>query len=277
MLKYNEPMSKHCSFRSGGCTREFFSPENSTELSKFLSDNSRQVLFVGLGSNLLIRDHGFDGVTIHTKHLNELTISEGIIDAESGTTLAKLSRFAQSNNKHGAEFLSAIPGSVGGALAMNAGAFGSEVWQYVVSVQTINLSGQINQRKKSDFVIDYRSVSHKHMDEFFLSAQFDFNLKQQNDDVRDLLEKRNSTQPIGLPSCGSVFKNPNGHYAAELIEASGLKGFCVGGACVSEKHANYIINQDNATAADIENLINHIQNTVMSMHNVQLETEIIII
>jgi len=277
MLKYNEPMSKHCSFRSGGCTREFFSPENSTELSKFLSDNSRQVLFVGLGSNLLIRDHGFDGVTIHTKHLNELTISEGIIDAESGTTLAKLSRFAQSNNKHGAEFLSAIPGSVGGALAMNAGAFGSEVWQYVVSVQTINLSGQINQRKKSDFVIDYRSVSHKHMDEFFLSAQFDFNLKQQNDDVRDLLEKRNSTQPIGLPSCGSVFKNPNGHYAAELIEASGLKGFSVGGACVSEKHANYIINQDNATAADIENLINHIQNTVMSMHNVQLETEIIII
>ena len=277
MLKYNEPMSKHCSLRSGGCTREFFSPENSTELSKFLSDNSRQVLFVGLGSNLLIRDHGFDGVTIHTKHLNELTISEGIIDAESGTTLAKLSRFAQSNNKHGAEFLSAIPGSVGGALAMNAGAFGSEVWQYVVSVQTINLSGQINQRKKSDFVIDYRSVSHKHMDEFFLSAQFDFNLEQQNDDVRDLLEKRNSTQPIGLPSCGSVFKNPNGHYAAKLIEASGLKGFCVGGACVSEKHANYIINQDNATAADIENLINHIQNTVMSMHNVQLETEIIII
>lgn len=277
MLKYNEPMSKHCSLRSGGFTREFFSPENSTELSKFLSDNSRQVLFVGLGSNLLIRDHGFDGVTIHTKHLNELTISEGIIDAESGTTLAKLSRFAQSNNKHGAEFLSAIPGSVGGALAMNAGAFGSEVWQYVVSVQTINLSGQINQRKKSDFVIDYRSVSHKHMDEFFLSARFDFNLEQQNDDVRDLLEKRNSTQPIGLPSCGSVFKNPNGHYAAELIEASGLKGFCVGGACVSEKHANYIINQDNATAADIENLINHIQNTVMSMHNVQLETEIIII
>ncbi len=262
MLKYNEPMSKHCSLRSGGLTREFFSPENATKLSEFLSDNSRQVLFVGLGSNLLIRDHGFDGVTIHTKYLKELTISEGIIEAESGTTLAKLSRFAQSNNKHGAEFLSAIPGSVGGALAMNAGAFGSEVWQYVVSVQTINLSGQVNERKKNDFVIDYRSVSHKHMDEFFLSARFDFNLQQQNDDVRDLLEKRNSTQPIGLPSCGSVFKNPNGHYAAELIEASGLKGFCVGGACVSEKHANYIINHNNATAADIENLIDHIQNTV---------------
>ena len=277
MLKYNEPMSKHCSLRSGGLTREFFSPKNASELSEFLSDNSKQVLFIGLGSNLLIRDHGFDGATIHTKHLKELAISEGIIEAESGTTLAKLSRFAQSNNKHGAEFLSAIPGSVGGALAMNAGAFGSEIWQYVVSVQTINLTGKIQQRKKSDFVIDYRSVSHKHIDEFFLSARFDFNLKQQNDDVRDLLEKRNSTQPIGVPSCGSVFKNPNGNYAAELIEASGLKGFCVGGACVSEKHANYIINHDNATAADIENLINHIQKTVKSLHNIELETEIIII
>ena len=277
MLKYNEPMSKHCSLRSGGLTREFFSPKNVIELSEFLSGNLKQVLFVGLGSNLLIRDHGFDGVTIHTKHLKELAISEGIIKAESGTTLAKLSRFAQSNNKHGSEFLGAIPGSVGGALAMNAGAFGSEVWQYVVSVQTINLSGKIQQRKKSDFVIDYRSVSHKHIDEFFLSARFDFNLEQQNDDVRELLEKRNSTQPIGLPSCGSVFKNPNGNYAAELIEASGLKGFCLGGACVSEKHANYIINHDDATASDIENLINHIQNTVKSLYNVELETEIIII
>ena len=277
MLKYNEPMSKHCSLRSGGLTREFFSPENVIELSEFLSGNSKQVLFVGLGSNLLIRDHGFDGVTIHTKHLKELTISKGIIEAESGTTLAKLSRFAQSNNKHGAEFLSAIPGSVGGALFMNAGAFGSEVWQYVLSVETINLSGKIQQRKKSDFVIDYRSVSNKHNDEFFLSARFDFNLEEQNDDVRDLLEKRNSTQPIGLPSCGSVFKNPNGNYAAELIEASKLKGFCIGGACVSEKHANYIINRNNATAADIENLINHIQKTVKLLHNIELETEIIII
>jgi len=146
-----------------------------------------------------------------------------------------------------------------------------------VSVQTINLTGIIQQRKKSDFVIDYRSVSHEHIDEFFLSARFDYNLRQQNDDVRDLLEKRNSTQPIGLPSCGSVFKIPNGNYAAELIEASGLKGFCLGAACVSKKHANYIINHDNATAADIENLINHIQNTVKSLHNVVLETEIIII
>jgi len=277
MLKYDEPMSKHCSLRAGGITREFCSPENIEELSEFLNHNHLPVLFLGLGSNLLVRDNGFNGVTIHTKHLNELTLSNGLIGAEVGATLAKLSRFAQTNLKHGAEFLSAIPGSVGGALAMNAGAFGSEIWQYVVSVRTINLAGKIQQRDKSDFVIDYRSVTHNHVDEFFISAQFDFDLEEANDNVRDLLHKRNSTQPIGLASCGSVFKNPNGNYAAKLIEESGLKGYCIGGACVSEKHANYIINQDNASSSDIEKLILHIQNTVKTLHKVELEPEIVII
>ena len=277
MLKYDEPMSKHCSLRAGGITREFCSPENIEELSEFLNHNHLPLLFLGLGSNLLVRDNGFNGVTIHTKHLKEMSPSNGLIEAEVGATLAKLSRFAQTNLKHGAEFLSAIPGSVGGALAMNAGAFGSEIWQYVVSVRTINLSGKIQQRDKSDFVIDYRSVTHNHVDEFFISAQFDFDLEEANDDVGDLLHKRNSTQPIGLASCGSVFKNPNGNYAAKLIEESGLKGYCIGGACVSEKHANYIINQDNASSSDIEKLILHIQNTVKTLHKVELEPEIIII
>ena len=160
---------------------------------------------------------------------------------------------------------------------MNAGAFGSEVWQYVVSVQTISLSGELQERFPNDYEINYRSVKHRFSDEFFISAQFDFNLNEPNDNVRDLLDKRNSSQPIGLPSCGSVFKNPKDNYAAKLIESSGLKGFCIGGACVSEKHANYIINQNNATALDIENLIIHIQNTIKTLHNVELETEIIII
>jgi len=120
-------------------------------------------------------------------------------------------------------------------------------------------------------------VTHKHVDEFFISAQFNFDLKEANDNVRDLLQKRNSSQPIGLPSCGSVFKNPKGEYAAKLIETSGLKGYCIGGACVSEKHANYIINQNNASASDIEKLILHMQTTVNKQHKVQLEPEIIII
>jgi len=277
MIKFNEPMSKHCSLRSGGMTSEFFLPKDINELSLFLKSNVKPILLVGLGSNLLVRDRGFNGVTIHTKNLKELNITNKYIESGAGTSLAKLSRFAQANLKYGAEFLSAIPGSVGGALAMNAGAFGSEVWQYVVSVQTISLSGELQERFPNDYEINYRSVKHRFSDEFFISARFDFNLNKPNDNVRELLDKRNSAQPIGLPSCGSVFKNPKDNYAAKLIESSGLKGFCIGGACVSEKHANYIINQNNATALDIENLIIHIQNTIKTIHNVELETEIIII
>jgi len=277
MIKFNEPMSKHCSLRSGGMTSEFFLPKDINELSLFLKSNVKPILLVGLGSNLLVRDRGFNGVTIHTKNLKELNITNKYIESGAGTSLAKLSRFAQANLKYGAEFLSAIPGSVGGALAMNAGAFGSEVWQYVVSVQTISLSGELQERFPNDYEINYRSVKHRFSDEFFISARFDFNLNKPNDNVRELLDKRNSSQPIGLPSCGSVFKNPKDNYAAKLIESSGLKGFCIGGACVSEKHANYIINQNNATALDIENLIIHIQNTIKTLHNVELETEIIII
>ena len=277
MIKLNEPMSKHCSLRTGGQTSQFFVPQDEAALSNFLKNNKTQLLFVGLGSNLLVRDKGFDGTTIHTKNFNSLDISKDFIDSGAGTSLAKLSRFSQANLKYGAEFLSAIPGSVGGALAMNAGAFGSEIWQYVVSVKTINLTGDIQERFPSDYKINYRSVIHQFSGEFFISARFNFDLKQPQDNVRDLLHKRNSTQPIGLASCGSVFKNPKDTYAAKLIESSGLKGFCIGGACVSEKHANYIINQNNASAMDIENLIAHIQNTIKDKHNVELETEIIII
>lgn len=277
MIKLNEPMSKHCSLRTGGQTSQFFVPQDEAALSNFLKNNKTQLLFVGLGSNLLVRDRGFDGTTIHTKNFNSLDISKDFIDSGAGTSLAKLSRFSQANLKYGAEFLSAIPGSVGGALAMNAGAFGSEIWQYVVSVKTINLTGDIQERFPSDYKINYRSVIHHFSGEFFISARFNFDLKQPQDNVRDLLHKRNSTQPIGLASCGSVFKNPKDTYAAKLIESSGLKGFCIGGACVSEKHANYIINQNNASAMDIENLIAHIQNTIKDKHNVELETEIIII
>ena len=277
MIKFNEPMSKHCTLRTGGQTSQFFVPQDEAALSDFLKNNKTQLLFVGLGSNLLVRDKGFDGTTIHTKNLNSLDISKDFIDSGAGTSLAKLSRFSQANLKYGAEFLSAIPGSVGGALAMNAGAFGSEIWQYVVSVKTINLTGDIQERFPSDYKINYRSVIHQFSGEFFISARFNFDLKQPQDNVRDLLHKRNSTQPIGLASCGSVFKNPKDTYAAKLIESSGLKGFCIGGACVSEKHANYIINQNNASAMDIENLIAHIQNTIKDKHNVELETEIIII
>jgi UDP-N-acetylmuramate dehydrogenase len=270
-------MSKHCSLRAGGLASEFFAPADTNQLSNHLKKNKKTVFFIGLGSNLLIRDNGFDGLIVHTKHLKGLGFDKGVITAEGGTTLAKLSRFAGANNKHGAEFLSAIPGSVGGALAMNAGAFGSEVWEYVVSVKTIDNSGNVQQRFPDDFAIAYRSVKAKYPDEFFISAEFDFNQAEKNIEARDLLNKRNASQPIGLPSCGSVFKNPDNNFAAKLIEACNLKGFCIGGACVSEKHANFIINQNSATSKDIEALIKHIQTTVADVHGIALEPELVII
>jgi len=270
-------MSKHCSLRAGGLANEFFTPADVDQLSNHLKKNKKTVIFIGLGSNLLIRDNGFDGLIVHTKYLKNLHLDNGFITAEAGTTLTKLSRFAGANNKHGAEFLSAIPGSVGGALAMNAGAFGSEIWQYVTSVETIDNNGNTQQRSPDDFFITYRSVRAKYSNEFFVSAKFDFNQAEKNIEARDLLDKRNASQPIGLPSCGSVFKNPDNGFAAKLIEACNLKGFCVGGACVSDKHANFIINQNSATAQDIEELIKHIQTTVTDAHGVTLEPELVII
>jgi len=273
----NEPMSKHCSLRAGGLASEFFVPTDIAQLSNQLKSNRKTLVFIGLGSNLLIRDRGFDGLVIHTKHLKNLNLNNNLIEAEAGTTLAKLSRFAGANNKFGAEFLSAIPGSVGGALAMNAGAFGSDTWSFVASVTTIDSKGNIHQRMPSDFIISYRSVQAAYKNEFFLSAQFDFSQLENNIEARDLLNKRNASQPIGLPSCGSVFKNPKDNFAAKLIETSSLKGYCIGGACISEKHANFIINQNSASAKDIEDLIKHIQITVAKMHEVELEPELVII
>jgi UDP-N-acetylmuramate dehydrogenase len=277
MLKHNEPMASHCSLRAGGLAQSFFIPKNIQALANFLKNNISPVLFVGLGSNLLIRDDGFKGVVIKLTQLNTLDIDNSIITASAGTTLAKLSRFAHKNNQYGAEFLNAIPGTVGGALAMNAGAFGAEFWQFVQSVKTINLSGEVFQRSIKEFDIGYRQVNSSRNDEFFISTKLAFNAKQSDENIQQLLAKRNATQPIGLPSCGSVFKNPKNNYSAKLIEQSGLKGYCIGGACISEKHSNFIINNNRATADDIEKLILHIQQVVKSNFNIDLETEIKII
>ncbi|WPE16909.1 UDP-N-acetylmuramate dehydrogenase [Candidatus Thioglobus autotrophicus] len=270
-------MASHCSLRAGGMAQDFFMPESIQALAQFLQSNTKPVLLVGLGSNLLVRDSGFDGVVIKLTQLKSLHISQTHITAEAGVTLAKLSRFAQEKNLYGSEFLSAIPGTIGGALAMNAGAFGSEFWQFVKCVNTMNTSGEVFQRQPADFDISYRQATPAHPHEFFISVELVFNQKPSNQNIQQLLQKRNNTQPIGLPSCGSVFKNPAKHYAAELIEKSQLKGFCIGGACVSDKHANFIINRHHASAADIENLILHIQQTVKSNFKIDLETELKII
>ncbi|BAS68100.1 UDP-N-acetylmuramate dehydrogenase [Bathymodiolus septemdierum thioautotrophic gill symbiont] len=270
-------MHKHCSLRAGGKVKDFFVPDTINELSDFLKNNQQPILILGLGSNLLVRDCGFNGTAIKLTHLNQLTFKDGLIHAGAGVTLAKLSRFCESQQLNGVEFLSAIPGSVGGALAMNAGAFGADIWSFVESVNTINHSGKVFMRDKSEYDIAYRSVIPHQKDEIFIGANLKTSQTEKQDNIKVLLKKRNESQPIGLPNCGSVFKNPPNNHAAKLIEDSGLKGFCIGGACVSKKHANFIINQNNATTNDIENLIQHIQQTVKSNCEIDLETEVVII
>lgn len=268
-------MHKHCSLRVGGLAQDFFIPENLTALSGFLKNNQKPILMLGLGSNLLVRDKGFDGVVIQLKYFNKLDIIDNFIHAGAGTNLAKLSRFCTAKGLNGAEFLSAIPGNVGGGLAMNAGAFGAQIWSFVRSITTIDLAGNVFVRKPDDFEVSYRQVLSKNVGEFFLSAEFEFKQKSPKN-IQQLLKIRNKTQPIGLPSCGSVFKNPPREFAAKLIENANLKGFCIGGACVSHKHANFIINRNNATVSDIENLICHIQKTVQLKFDISLQTEVVI-
>ncbi len=285
-MSNNEPMGKHCSWRTGGKAEFYFEPVDKQDLVLFLTqtDNDIPLTWIGLGSNLLVRDGGVKGVVISTLNkLNELNLQvnasgESQVYAESGVTCAKLARFCQLHKLDGADFLAGIPGTVGGALAMNAGAFGFETWQFVESVEIINHQGELTYRLAAEFKVAYRSVGLA-KNEWFSGAVFNFpkKLDDKESNIKPLLAKRNASQPIGEPSCGSVFKNPQGDYAARLIEASQLKGFCIGGACVSEKHANFIINKNNATAADIENLIDKIKTDVKQKFNVELNTEVRII
>jgi UDP-N-acetylmuramate dehydrogenase len=276
-MHYNQSMRQHCSLRAGGTVENLFIPNSIDELLAFLRGNQRPILMLGLGSNLLVRDGGFLGTAIKLTTFNQLEFKDGVVDVEAGVTLAKLSRFCEAQGLNGAEFLSAIPGTVGGALAMNAGAFGADIWTMVESVTTVDDLGAVFRRNKSEFEIGYRKVTPHHQGEVFIGASLRFSQVEKQDNIKDLLKKRNDAQPIGAPSCGSVFKNPPDYYAAQLIEDSGLKGFCVGGACVSNKHANFIINADNASTDEIENLILHIQKTVQSDAGVALETEVVIV
>jgi UDP-N-acetylmuramate dehydrogenase len=201
---------------------------------------------------------------------------DGSVYVEAGVPCAHVARFCAEQGLVGAEFLAGIPGTMGGALKMNAGAFGGETWTLVKQVDMLNAQGDVIVRQPSDFTVNYRSV--KGADgEWFLSAllqlpEGDTVSSQQK--IKGLLEWRNQTQPTNQPSCGSVFKNPDGDYAARLIEMTGLKGYCIGGACVSEKHANFIVNTGNATAANIEQLISYVQDKVEQQHGVLLSTEV---
>jgi len=275
----DEPMARHTSWRAGGVAKRYVQAQSLVALASYIASlpENENLLWVGLGSNTLVRDGGFNGTVIATQGvmtqlelLDETTVYVG-----AGVAGAKLAKFCSKHHLAGAEFFAGIPGLIGGALAMNAGAFGGETWPLVVEVETLNRKGEIHKRKACEFNYSYRHVEGL-KDEWFVSATLKLNKQQQKAgtiDIKQLLAKRAASQPTGVASCGSVFRNPEGFYAAQLIEDCGLKGKRIGGAVVSEKHANFIINDNDASAADIESLIQLIQKTVKDKHGILLEPE----
>ncbi len=279
-MRFDEPMARHTSWRVGGPARRFYRPADSADLQVLLQQlpADEPLLWLGLGSNLLVRDGGFPGTVIATSGRLETLhwLQPDLLRAEAGVSCAAAARFAARAGRVGIEFLAGIPGTIGGALAMNAGAFGGETWDQVQQVEMVDRGGVIRHYGREAFDVGYRSVSGP-AGEWFLAAQLqvtvgDVAAAQQT--IRELLARRNQSQPIGQPSCGSVFRNPEGDHAARLIEAAGLKGMQIGGARVSDKHANFIINADNASAADIERLIEQVQQRVAQSSGVQLQTEV---
>ena len=278
-LRHNEPMTKHTSWRVGGTADHYYRPVDLDDLCVFLAQLSEQeeLTWVGLGSNLLVRDGGIRGTVISTSGLlNNITLQpDNSLYVEAGVSCAKVARFAAKQNLTGAEFLAGIPGTMGGALAMNAGAFGGETWQKVAQVATISRDGKCTERKPDEYKISYRSVKGPEK-AWFVSTILRLepgDAKVGQAKIKKLLSQRGASQPTSQPSCGSVFRNPPNDHAARLIEDSNLKGTCVGGACVSEKHANFIINVGSATAADIENLIEKVAATVKQQHGITLQRE----
>lgn len=283
-LLLNEPMARYTTWRVGGPADRLYKPAGLDDLVLFMRslDQDEPVFWLGLGSNILVRDGGIRGTVIATQgSLNELTLMQnGCIRAEAGVSCARVARFCSRHDLADAEFLAGIPGTMGGALAMNAGAFGGETWDFVSAVETIDRDGMIRCRNANEFKVGYRSASGPGNERFVaahLSMQKDKGKQDIRKNIKLLLAERNSKQPIGLPSCGSVFRNPENGYAAQLIEQAGLKGECAGGACVSDKHANFIINTGNATASDIENLINKVVTVVYEKHGITLQREVRIV
>jgi len=281
-LLVNEKMAKYTSWRVGGMAEKMYVPTDKEDLIAFLRTVpvDTALFWLGLGSNLLVRDGGIAGIVINTRNrLKKMQrVNETRVYVEVGVPCARVARFCVDNGLQGAEFLAGIPGTMGGALKMNAGAFGGETWNIVNSVEVVNRHGEVTKKSPHDFKIAYRSVEGlKAGSEWFLGAELilsqgDTTESQQQ--IKTLLEKRALSQPINQPSCGSVFKNPKGDFAARLIEVSGLKGYSIGGACVSEKHANFIVNTGTATASDIEALIEYVQNQVKAQQGVDLQTEV---
>jgi UDP-N-acetylmuramate dehydrogenase len=282
-IRRDEPMSRHTSWHVGGPAEVYFTPGDRAQLGAFLRSlpADAPVYWVGLGSNLLVRDGGIAGVVVSTQGTLDRLQRAGpdLVYAEAGVACARIARQCIKWGLGPAEFFAGIPGTLGGALAMNAGAFGGETWRHVVEVETVDRGGREHRRPAGEYRVSYRHVEPPVPQEWFLAARLRFEVRppEQQSEVQAMLERRKATQPIGEWSCGSVFTNPPGDHAARLIEAAGLKGFAIGGASVSRKHANFIINHGAATAEDVETLIGRVQEEVRRAHGVSLHPEVRIV
>lgn len=279
-LRTNEPLARYNSWRVGGRADRVYIPAHVEDLSEFMQQlaPSEPLYVLGLGSNVLVRDGGIRGTVIVMHNaLNNMQMDGERIYAEAGVTCAKLAKFSAREAKQGAEFMAGIPGTVGGALMMNAGCHGGETWDIVSKVMMMDRQGQLHGREASAFTASYRHVQMPDPNELFIGAWFQLaegDVAEAEGKIKALLAKRLASQPLNLPNAGSTFRNPEGDYAARLIEACGLKGFTVGGAQVSEKHANFIVNVGHATAKDIEAVINTMRTKVYETFGVALQQEV---
>ncbi len=288
-LQKNALLAKFTTWRVGGPARQLYRPADRQDLIAFMQrlPVDEPIFWLGLGSNVLVRDAGFAGTVIQARMaLDQIEVDAYEDGAEvmvgAGVACAQLARVVMRAGLAGAAFLAGIPGTLGGALAMNAGAHGRSIWEFVKSVEVLTRTGEVLLREPEDFLIAYRSVAlrneaESHQSAGYLGARLTFEQGEDDPTLRALLERRAATQPIGQATAGSTFRNPPGDHAGRLIEACGMKGVCVGDACISEQHANFIVNRGQASAADIEQLMQRAQRCVQDAFGVQLEPEVVVI
>ena len=279
----NESMKKHTTFRIGGNADYFLIPENTSELQsaiKICRANNIPYFILGNGSNILVSEKGIVGDVISTVKINTIEVYEDTIYAQAGAKLSKTASIAAENSLSGFETLSGIPGTVGGAVFMNAGAYGGEIKDVALEVYAIDENGNEKTFSNSECNFGYRSSVFSSGEYIITGAKFRLRTKDKDEitaQMRDYAERRRDRQPLSFPSAGSTFKRPEGYFAGKLIQDSGLRGFAIGGAAVSEKHCGFVVNTGNATCSDVVNLIDYIKKCVYEKFGVMLHEEVRII
>lgn len=280
----NESMKKHTTFKIGGAADYYIVPKNCEELCSVMkecTENNIPYIVLGNGSNVLVSDYGIEGAVISTEKINDVRFSEkNTIYADAGAKLSKTANFAADMSLSGFETLSGIPGTVGGAIFMNAGAYGGEIKDIVYKVYTLDKCGNKKTFLNEECLFGYRKSIFSSGEYVITGAEFILAEKNKEDilaQMREYNERRREKQPLSLPSAGSTFKRPDGYFAGKLIQDSGLKGFCIGGAAVSEKHCGFVVNVGEATCSDVINIVNHIKKCVYNKFGVNLHEEIRVI